>query len=182
MPEGTRLVGTVGRLNPVKDQSTLLRAFSRVHGGMADTALVLVGDGTLREALEAEAVALGIADAVRFLGDRGDVDVLLPGFDVFVLSSRSEGYSMALLEACAAGLPIIATDVGGNREIVRDGVNGRVVAAGSEVVLAEAIASLLRDGDAAAAMGQAGRDWALREASVAAMMQRYDALYAGRWP
>lgn len=182
LPEGTRLVGTVGRLNPVKDQSTLLRAFSRVHGGMADTALVLVGDGALREALEAEAVALGIADAVRFLGDRGDVDVLLPGFDVFVLSSRSEGYSMALLEACAAGLPIIATDVGGNREIVRDGVNGRVVAAGSEVVLAEAIASLLRDGDAAAAMGQAGRDWALREASVAAMMQRYDALYAGRWP
>lgn len=180
--DDTRLVGTVGRLNPVKDQSMLLRAFARLHGGMADTALVLVGDGALRETLVAEAAALGIGDAVRFLGDRGDVDALLPGFDVFVLSSRSEGYSMALLEACAAGLPIVATDVGGNREIVRDGVNGRVVPAGSEVLLAEAIASLLRDVDAAAAMGQAGRDWALHEASVDAMMRRYDALYAGQWP
>lgn len=182
LPEGTRIVGTVGRLNPVKDQSMLLRAFARVHGGMADTALVLVGDGPLRETLATEAAALGIADAVRFLGDRGDVDALLPGFDIFVLSSRSEGYSMALLEACAAGLPIVATDVGGNREIVRDGVNGRVVTGGSDVVLVEAIASLLRDPDAAAAMGRAGREWALHEASVDAMMRRYDALYEGRWP
>ncbi|MGN6153248.1 MAG: glycosyltransferase [Lysobacteraceae bacterium] len=182
LPVGTRLVGTVGRLNPVKDQAALLRAFARVHGGMADNALVLVGDGPLRDTLAAEAGALGIADAVRFLGDRGDVDALLPGFDAFALSSRSEGYSMALLEACAAGLPIVATDVGGNREIVRDGVNGRVVPAGSDVALAEAIASLLRDPGAAAAMGRAGRDWALREASVEAMMRRYDALYEGRHP
>lgn len=176
---GTRIVGTVGRLNPVKDQSLLLRAFARLHAAMPDTALVLVGDGALRGALDAEAGTLGLADAVHLLGDRGDVDALLPGFDAFALSSRSEGYSMALLEACAAGLPIVATDVGGNREIVREGVNGWLVGAGDEVALGDALASLLRDPAMAATMGRAGREWALHEASIEAMMRRYDTLYAG---
>lgn len=174
---GTRIVGTVGRLNPVKDQATLLRAFARVHAGAADTVLVLVGDGALRGALQAQAAALGIGDAVRFLGDRSDVRQLLQGFDLFVLSSLSEGYSMALLEACASGLPIVATDVGGNREIVVDGRNGAIVAASDDAALADAIAALLREPARAAQMGQAGRDWALREASIATMAARYDALY-----
>lgn len=174
-----RIVGTVGRLNPVKDQSALLRAFARLRADAPRAALVVVGDGALRAALEAEAAALGIAEAVRLLGDRDDVAALLPGFDVFALSSRSEGYSMALLEACAAGLPIVATDVGGNREIVRDGVNGWLVAAGDADGLGDALSSLLRDPAMASAMGRAGREWALRAASVEAMMRRYDALYGG---
>ena len=176
---GTRIIGTVGRLNPVKDQATLLQAFARVHAEAADTALVLVGDGALRASLEAQAATCGAGDAVRFLGDRGDVRQLLQGFDVFALSSRSEGYSMALLEACASGLPIVATDVGGNREIVADDRNGVLVPAADAQALAAALLGLLRDPARAQRLGAAGRDWALRDASVQAMAARYDALYRG---
>lgn len=174
-----RIFGTVGRLNPVKDQATLLRAFARMHAEFAGTALVLVGDGPLRSALEAQSAALGIGDAVRFLGDRSDVRQLLQGFDVFALSSLSEGYSMALLEACASGLPIVATDVGGNREIVVDDRNGLIVPAANEETLAQAMAVLLRQPARAARMGQAGREWALRDASIETMAARYDTLYRG---
>ena len=177
LASGMRIIGTVGRLNPVKDQATLLRAFARVHGEFADTALVLVGDGALRGSLQSQAAALGIADAVRFLGDRSDVRELLQGFDLFALSSLSEGYSMALLEACASGLPIVATDVGGNREIVVDGSNGRLVPPARDDALAEAFAALLREPAGAIVMGRAGRDWALREASIETMARRYDVLY-----
>lgn len=181
---GTRIIGSVGRLNPVKDQATLLRAFARLRADLvdtavADTALVLVGDGALRGSLQLQAAALGIGDAVRFLGDRSDVRELLQGFDVFALSSLSEGYSMALLEACASGLPIVATDVGGNREIVVDGCNGLLVPPAHDDALAGAFATLLRDPAGATAMGSAGREWALREASVEAMAGHYDALYRG---
>ena len=186
---GTRIFGTVGRLNPVKDQATLLRAFARTHAALTATtqdkttqpasALVLVGDGALRASLEAQAAALGIGGRVHFLGDRSDVRQLLQGFDLFVLSSLSEGYSMALLEACASGLPVIATDVGGNHEIVVDGRNGLLVAPGREDVLSEAMTTLLCAPERSAQMGQAGRDWALREASVETMATRYASLYRG---
>lgn len=176
---GTRIVGTVGRLNPVKDQAMLLRAFTQAHAEAADTALVLVGDGALRADLQAQAAASGAGDAVHFLGDRGDVRHLLQGFDVFALSSRSEGYSMALLEACASGLPIVATDVGGNREIVVDDRNGVIVPAAETTAFSTALLGLLRDPARAQRLGMAGRDWALREASVQAMAARYDALYRG---
>ncbi|MBL8263135.1 MAG: glycosyltransferase [Xanthomonadaceae bacterium] len=179
---GTRIIGTVGRLNPVKDQAMLLRAFARVHAEAADTALLLVGDGALRMELEAQAMAGGAGDAVHFLGDRGDVRQLLQGFDVFALSSRSEGYSMALLEACASGLPIVATDVGGNREIVRHDANGALVPAADEQAMSTALLGLLRDPARAQRLGGAGRAWALREASVQAMATRYDALYRGGSP
>ena len=176
---GTRIIGTVGRLNPVKDQASLLQAFARVHAEATDTALVLVGDGALRAELHALAGASGAGEAVHFLGDRGDVRQLLQGFDAFALSSRSEGYSMALLEACASGLPIVATDVGGNREIVVDGRNGLVVPAADATALADALLGLLRDPARARQLGAAGRDWALREASVQAMAVRYETLYCG---
>lgn len=174
-----RIVASVGRLNPIKDQATLLRAFASAHAQSPDTALALVGDGALRENLRSQAVALGVADAVRFLGDRSDVRQLLQGFDLFVLSSLSEGYSMALLEACASALPIVATDVGGNREIVVDGRNGALVPAGNADALADAMCALLREPERAERMGLAGRDWALREASIETMAARYDLLYRG---
>ena len=84
---------------------------------------------------------------------------------------------MALLEACASGLPIIATDAGGNREIVVDGRNGLLVAPGREDALADAITTLLRAPERSAQMGLAGRDWALREASIETMAKRYASLY-----
>ncbi|MBN8481974.1 MAG: glycosyltransferase, partial [Xanthomonadales bacterium] len=127
LPAGTGVFGTVGRLNPVKDHAGLVLAFAEVRQAGIDAALVIAGDGALRGELETLVVAKGLAGRVFLLGDRSDVAQLLRGFDVFVLSSLSEGYSIALLEACASALPIVATHVGGNAEIVRDGINGLLV-------------------------------------------------------
>ena len=179
LPAGTRIVGTVGRLQPVKDQASLIRAFRHVQARLPDTALVIVGDGSLREELERVATAEGVAGSVRFLGDRGDVPRLLQGMDLFALSSLSEGYSIALLEACAAGLPIVATAVGGNAEIVRNGLNGMLVPSGDPIALGAAISELLQSPDSAASMGSAGRAWVQREGSFTTMSERYLRLYAG---
>lgn len=176
---GARLIGSVGRLNPVKDHAMLLQAFELVHAAMPEAALVLVGDGPARGMLEAAARASGAHARVRFLGDREDVAALLAGFELFALSSRSEGYSVALLEACAAGLPVVATDVGGNREIVADGRNGRLVPAGDAAGYAEALLELLRDRPLAARMGTAGHAWAVARGSLQSMAARYQALYEG---
>ena len=174
-----RIAGTVGRLDPVKDQAMLLQAFARVHEALPRAALLLIGDGALRGELETLAGTLGIGARVRFLGDRDDVPALLGGLDLFVLPSRSEGYSIALLEACASGLPIVATDVGGNREIVEDRCNGRLVPAGDERALAEAMLALLDDPACASGLGRAGREWAKAQASLQAMAERYQRLYDG---
>lgn len=179
LPDALPVVGSVGRLNPVKDQALMLDAVARLRARGIDVALVLAGDGPLRDALAAQVARLGLGDRVRLLGDRGDVPALLRGLDVFALSSRSEGYSMALLEACAAGLPIVATDVGGNREIVFDGRNGRLVAAGDVEAFADAVAGLVAEPTLATEMGHAARAWALRDATVATMAERYHALYRG---
>jgi glycosyltransferase involved in cell wall biosynthesis len=179
LPNSTRVIGTVGRLNWAKDQLNLIRAFGQVHRQRADTALVLIGDGELRADLQQAALAEGVADRVRFLGDRNDVPELLQGLDMFVLSSLSEGYSMALLEACAVGLPMVATDVGGNGEIVRDGVTGRLVPARDPTALADAMLTLLQEPEQAAAWGHEARVWVEQHGSLEAMADRYAALYAG---
>jgi glycosyltransferase involved in cell wall biosynthesis len=173
-----RIVGTVGRLNWAKDLTTLIRAYALVRERVPDSVLAIVGDGADRDKLAASAEEAGVASFVRFLGDRGDVAALLRGFDVFAMSSVSEGYSIALLEACASALPIVATDVGGNAEIVRDGRNGRIVPPRDASALAQAIVEMLADPRRAAAMGLAGREWALDEASLRSMTSRYLALYA----
>lgn len=179
LPPGTALIGTVGRLNPVKDQASLIRAFRRVHDAMPATALLLIGDGSERAALAAVAHAEGVYGSVHFLGDRADVGVLLQGLDLFAMSSVSEGYSIALLEASAAGLPIVATDVGGNAEIVQNAVSGRLVPASDPAALAAAILAILGDRDLAASMGLAGRAWALEQGSFRNMAERYAGIYAG---
>lgn len=180
LSDAARIVGTVGRLHPAKDQAGLIRAFAIVRKAMPEGILVIVGDGALREELETVARETGVADAVRFLGDRDDIDRLLPGFDVFALPSLTEGYSVALVEACASALPVVATDVGGNGEIIRHGDNGLLVPARDGGALAAALLMLLRDQGLAASMGRAGRKWALAEGSLQAMVARYAALYEGR--
>lgn len=179
LPARTRLVGTVGRLNRVKDHAGLLQAFARLREDAPDAALVVVGDGELRDELAALAAAPALAGRVHLLGDRGDVADLLRGFDLFVLSSRSEGYSIALLEACASALPIVATDVGGNAEIVQAERTGLLVRAGDPVALAAALRELLADLPRAREMGQAGLEWVRRKGSLAAMAARYEHLYLG---
>lgn len=178
LPVGTRVIGTVGRLNWAKDQSSLIAAFVKVHERIGDTALVVVGDGELRVGLRELADKSAATGRIFFLGDRNDVDELLRGFSLFAMSSLTEGYSIALLEACAASLPIVATDVGGNAEIVREGINGLLVPARSEDALANALIDLLVKPERMAAMGRAGREWILEEGSFTTMAARYDAVYS----
>ncbi|MFT3954830.1 MAG: glycosyltransferase [Piscinibacter sp.] len=169
--------GTVGRLNEAKQQHRLLGAMRTLLDTGVRASLVIAGDGELRAALEAEVDRLGLRESVRLLGARGDVPDLLAGMDVFVLPSRTEGYSLALVEASAAGLPIIATAVGGNAEIVQDGITGLIVPPGDDARLAEAMAALARDAARRQALGVHARAWALREGSLDAMCDGYEQLY-----
>ena len=120
----------------------------------------------------------GIGERVFLLGDRSDVPELLPAFSIFAMSSVSEGYSIALLEACASALPIVATRIGGNAEIVSDGINGLVVPPSDPGALAGALLQLLGDPGLAEQMGRAGRDWLLENATFDVMASRYLDLYA----
>ena len=179
LPAATQLVGFVGRLNWAKDLETLVAAFAQVRARRDDAALVLVGEGGERGAIETAVARAGIGDRVFLLGDRGDVPRLLPAFSMFAMSSISEGYSIALLEACACALPIVATHVGGNGEIVADGVNGLTVPSRDPDALAGALLALLGDPARAAAMGRSGREWLLSNATFEVMSRRYLDVYAG---
>lgn len=177
LPPGAQLVGFVGRLSWAKDLATLIRSFAIVQRQFPEATLVLVGDGACRSELENVAAEVGVSAHVKFLGDRSDVTKLLPGFDIFAMSSVTEGYSIALLEACAAGLPIVATSVGGNAEIVREGSNGLLVPARDSAALAQGLSTLLADPARARAMGLAAREWILREGSFRSMERRYAEIY-----
>ncbi|MFK0195519.1 glycosyltransferase [Kitasatospora sp. NPDC090308] len=151
LPPEALVVGTVGNLTAKKDQATLLAAFAMLRGREPDARLVLVGSGPLEAELRARA-----GDGVLFAGTRADVPELLPGWDVFCLSSRQEGLPVALMEAMASGLPSVVTGVGGVPEILDDGVEGRLVPPGDPAALAAALGELTGPG-ARERMGAAAR-------------------------
>jgi glycosyltransferase involved in cell wall biosynthesis len=149
---------SIARLEPQKDVSTLLRAFARYRADHPDDALWIAGDGRLRSGLEAEAARLNIARAVRFLGIRDDIPPLLAGCDALVQSSAWEGLPNAVMEAMAAGRPVVATRVGGTPELVDDGRTGLLVPAQDAVALSAAMAQVAAlPEDARRAMGERGR-------------------------
>jgi glycosyltransferase involved in cell wall biosynthesis len=158
-----RYIINIARFHPVKDQQGLLRAFLEVSDAVPDVDLLLAGDGALRAACEELACHLGISSRVRFLGVRTDVADLLQASDLFVLSSITEAASLTLLEALASALPVVVTNVGGNPEIVRHGVEGVLAAPADPHALAAAIVRVLGDTGRAEAMGQAGRRRAASE-------------------
>jgi glycosyltransferase involved in cell wall biosynthesis len=167
----------VARLNVVKDQRTLLRAVRLVADELPDFVLEIVGDGEERKALECLCDELRLSDHVRFLGERSDVSSLLGGARLFVLSSLGEGLSMTLLEAMASALPIVATAVGGNAEVVVHGETGLLVPPRSPQQLAAAMLELVRDPDKASQMGQAGRRRVEAEFDMQRVAARYESLY-----
>ena len=175
------LVGTVGRMQAVKDQTNLARAFIRaleIEPGLgAHMRLVMIGDGPLR----AESLALleqaGVIDLAWLPGERDDVPDILRGLDCFVLPSLAEGISNTILEAMACGLPVIATDVGGNRELVDAGATGELVPADDPGALAGAVIAYARDPRRAAEAGRAGRQRVEARFSLEAMMRSYQELY-----
>jgi sugar transferase (PEP-CTERM/EpsH1 system associated) len=170
-------IGTVARLSPEKDQNTMLAAFKLVQEKLPQARLVFVGDGPSATGLKQTAADLGIAANVDFLGMRSDVAELLHTFDLFTLSSISEGISMTLLEAMACEIPGVATDVGGNREILNPPECGLIVPARDPRSLADAYLELLRDPSRRAAMGRAARQRVVGHFSLQAMVRHYQQLY-----
>ncbi len=172
-----RYVINVARHHPVKDQATLLRGFAVVAGRRDDVDLLLAGDGPGRAGLERQAADLGIAGRVKFLGVRRDVPDLLRAADIFALTSVSEAASLTLLEAMAAGLPVVVTEVGGNPEIVRHGREGLLVPRGDASALAEALGQLLDDPARAMNLGRAGRTRVGRRYRLGRTVEAYGRLY-----
>lgn len=175
-PFGYR-VGTAARLSPQKGLDVLIEAAARVVRQEPRARFVIGGEGPERPRLEEMIRARGLADRVVLPGFVDDVPGFLADLDVYVLSSRYEGLPLAVLEAMAAGLPVVATDVGGVREAVVDGQTGVLVPAGDPVALAGAILELLRDPDRARALGRAGRQRAEAEFDAELMASRVTELY-----
>lgn len=172
-----RVIGTVARLSPEKDQATLVRAFARVAAGEPAARLVIAGEGRLRGDLESLARELGVVDRSLFLGERQDVAQVMGAMDVLCLPSLTEGTSLTLLEAMACGLPIVATAVGGTPEVVAEDESGLLVPPQRPEELAAALLTVLRDPPRARRMGEAGRRIVVERFSSEAMARRYGEIY-----
>ncbi|GMV73369.1 MAG: hypothetical protein AMXMBFR78_03200 [Rubrivivax sp.] len=180
---GLCLAGTVGRMQTVKAQPLLARAFvealSRQPGLRATLRLVLVGEGALKAECEQILVDAGVRDLAWLPGARSDVPAVMQGLDLFVLPSLAEGISNTILEAMASGLPVIATAVGGNADLVEDGVTGQIVPAGDVPALAQTLCRFAQDEPARRAAGAAGRARVEARFSLPAMVRAYQQVYEG---
>ena len=175
------VVGTVGRMQAVKDQTTLARAFVRALELRPELRqrmrLVLVGDGPLRAQCATILEQAGVAELAWLPGERNDVAEVMRGLSCFVLPSLAEGISNTILEAMATGLPVIATDVGGNVDLVSHGKTGEIVPAADHQTMAQSILGLAADPLRAVAMGRAGCAEAEARFSLPAMVATYQGLY-----
>lgn len=175
------LIGTVGRLNPVKDQMSLVEAFVRLlqrYPEMRETVrLVVVGDGPVRDRIQGRVTAAGLEDLAWIPGSRDDVSQILRSLDVFVLPSLAEGVSNTILEAMASGVPVVATAVGGNVELVEDGLTGSLVAPADSAALSDAIADYVRSPDRRRRHGLAARGVAEEKFGIAQMVDAYRTTY-----
>lgn len=169
--------GCVARLTEVKRHADLLEAFVTVNRQHPRSHLLLIGDGPLRHSLEVLIAHLGLEGAVELLGDRGDVERILPALDVQVLASSTEGMSNALLEAMACGLPVVATDVGGNPQLIRHSENGLLVPACDPSRLADALCELASSSVQRERMSEAARMRSERDFSLDAMAQSFHRMY-----
>lgn len=151
------LIGIVARLVPIKAHEVFLAAAAAVRQQVPAARFLIVGDGELRQTLEQQTAALGLTDAVRFLGWRADIDRLYGDIDVVALTSRNEGSPVALIEAMAAGVPVVSTEVGGVADVVEHGVSGLLAPMDDAAGIARHILTLLSDPDLRRTMGQHGR-------------------------
>ena len=166
----------VGRLDPVKGLDTLVQAFRRVIA-VTEAHLFLAGDGSLRSSLMEQIEQLGLAEHVHLLGARDDIPALLKTADVFAFPSRTEGLPNALLEAMAAGCPIVTTDVPGCRDLIEHSRTGLLVPYGDTSALADAIGTLLHDREQAACLGRRAAQVATQEWHIDQTHAAYAALY-----
>lgn len=172
-----KLIGTVGRLTPEKNHMLFLDAARILLNTHKNLRFIIVGGGPLRGELEKYSKLIGIDDKVEFTGDRRDVDNLLREMDVFILTSAYEGLSNAIMEAMLSGLPVIATDVGGNGELVENGITGFLSPAGDAEALARKAEFLVEDEKMSRIMGENGRKVMLTEFSIFKMVSITQDLY-----
>jgi glycosyltransferase involved in cell wall biosynthesis len=177
IPANALVIGCVGRLVALKNHQILLDQIPALAGRHPNLQVVLAGDGPLLENLRAQVAGLGVVDRVNFLGPVNNIAALLPAFDIFALPSKTEGLSIALLEACAAGLAVVATRVGGNPEIVIDGVTGRLVEVDNAQELARALDQMLSQPAVRQKLGSAASEWVRKHASMEALQTAYDVFY-----
>jgi glycosyltransferase involved in cell wall biosynthesis len=177
VPTDAPLVGTVGRLVERKGGYDLLAAWPRVRQAVPDAHLVFVGDGVERDGLTDRARDLGIADSVHFAGTRDDVPAVLAALDCFVFPSHYEGLPGALLEAMAAGRPIVATDIEGSDELLVDGECGLLVPPHAPSGLADALVRVLTDRPLADRLGTAARERAFDRFSLPSMVDAFERFY-----
>ena len=184
LPAGFRdpalvVIGTVGRIQAVKDQATLLKAFARLSAAQPASAarLVIAGDGPLLVELKALAESLGIAALTAFLGASDRIPEVLQALDVFVLPSLNEGISNTILEAMASGLPVVATAVGGNVELIQESANGQLFSPRDETTLAGILGEYVADPALRATHSLAARQAALSRFSLPTMVDSYAAVY-----
>ena len=171
------VIGCVGRLVALKNHQILLATLPLLVRRYPTLRVVLAGDGPLGGELRSQADKLGVAEHVHFLGAQTNIADLLPAFDIFALPSKTEGLSIALLEACATGLAIVATAVGGNSEIISDGRTGRLVPVDDGIALSSALDDLLGNPFTRIRLGTAASAWVEAHASVDALRVAYDAFY-----
>ena len=177
LPPNVKLVGAVGRLVPIKNIPLLLEAAALARQEDPDIRIVLVGDGALREALEARAEALGLGQAVTFAGWRRDLACVYADLDAVVISSHNEGTPASLIEAMATGCPVVSTRVGGVPDLIGDGETGRLVSPGEREALAAALLELFREPERTARMAELAQRQVLERHQARRLVADVDWLY-----
>ena len=176
LPEKSFVIGAVGRLVPIKDHQTLLKAAALLSASGIDVRVLLVGSGPEREKLQRQA-ADGMQSRVCFVGDSSRVPEMLNAMDVFALPSLNEGMSNTLLEAMACGLPVLATNVGGNPEIVENNINGCLFEPGDVAWLGAKLKFLAQDPALIHQLGTSARNRAIESFSLSRMLENYRSFY-----
>lgn len=175
--DDTLILGNIGRLAKEKDQGTLIKAVKKMVAKKNKVELIIVGDGPLNKELKSLVQELNCAESIKFLGYRDDISKLLQIIDVFILSSYTEGISLTLLEAMAAGKPIVATKVGGNPEVVDDGKTGILVPCGFPERIESAVMRFYANRSLIPEFAEAGRKRAYELFSLQNMTDKYEDLY-----
>lgn len=171
------IIGNVGRLAPVKDHKNLIKAFKLVNNEIPQSKLLIVGDGPFRKELIDFSKNVGVEKDILFLGERNDIPQILNVFDIFVLSSKSEGGSLSLLEAMAAKRPVVATSVGGNKEIIEEGKDGYLVPSQNPQKLTEAILYLAKNPQKATQLGDYAQKKVCQRYNLNNVVNSYQDIY-----
>jgi glycosyltransferase involved in cell wall biosynthesis len=177
IPDGCTTAGMVARICEDKDHETLINSLKYINCGPRNFRLLIIGDGPLREKMQFLVASLGVGEYVFFTGMRDDIPELLSELDFCILSTNTEGHSITLLEAMAAKLPCIATGVGGNSEVIEDGVTGFLVPHRNPKALAEKIRFIILNPEAAKIMGEAGRTRVKERFNIQETVKQYIDLY-----